>query len=278
MIHLFENFLEDHKTYVLTENFWSTTIGGMLVDKSIPIKRWLATKNNNGRRFFDGDPIFSLIDYKSNRALRIVQLKPKSNEPFIKSWVEKRLDQEDNEIDVLAITLELSEETKQIVLELVTNWFVKKISLSEFNKSFIDNNTKKVLSILDLKKMKRIQSYYFNWLENQTASPSEKLRDIFTSRVTNFLKTDVNTYFYDKRLSYEFTNTYEKILLKAFKNIVLLNKPNVKMSNNEIADVMLIHKPSKSVILISLKKNKKEIHSGKDKISFSIKKIEKKKA
>ena len=278
MIHLFENFLEDHKIYVLTENFWSTIIGGMLVDKNIPIKRWLATKNNNGQRFFDGDPIFSLIDHKSNRALRIVQLKPKSNEPFIKSWVEKRLDQNDNEIDVLAITLELSEETKQIVLELVIKWFVKKTPITEFNKSFIDNINDNVLASLDLKKIKRMQSYYFNWLDNQSTSPSERIREVFTNKVASFLKRDINTYFHDKNLSKEFGNTYEKILLRAFKNLALFDNINMKMSNSKIADIILTHKPTKKIILITLKSSEKEIHSGKAKISFSIKKIEKKKA
>lgn len=125
MKHLFKNFLEDHKTYVLAENFWSKTIEKMLVDSKIPIRKWLATKYNDGERFYDGDPIFSLIHLEIPRALRIIQIEPKSENPFIKAWIEKQVDENEREIDVLAITLELCEETKQITINLVKWWFVK---------------------------------------------------------------------------------------------------------------------------------------------------------
>jgi len=139
MRHLFKNFLDNHKTYVLAENFWSVTIGGLLIDNDISISKWLATKNNNNIRFFDGDPIFSLIDCKQNRALRVIQLAPISNSPKIKVWIEKRLNQDDDEIDVLSISLELSEETKQVVIRLVESWFITKKAVKDFDKLYIDS-------------------------------------------------------------------------------------------------------------------------------------------
>ncbi|MCB0577938.1 MAG: hypothetical protein KDD10_01335 [Phaeodactylibacter sp.] len=96
-----------------------------------PVKKWKITgekavpyyniRYNNGEKFYDGNPILSAL--ADGRLLRIIQEEPESQRIFLRASLEKR---PEDEIDELVIILELSQEAKPLLEELIRKWLVEK--------------------------------------------------------------------------------------------------------------------------------------------------------
>ncbi len=114
--HLFKNFLQDKKTYRLNERYYQTMFTELLAQEAQP---FYETTFVNGERFLDGNPIFSTAYH--DRIVRIIQ-KPPSSKPAWRVW----LDQFDN-LDELAISLELTDQSSPLVRQLVQKWLVDRL-------------------------------------------------------------------------------------------------------------------------------------------------------
>ena len=72
---LFENFLENPKEYDALRLFWVNELNS-LVPRGEQYERYAAEEFQNGVPFRDGNPIFSAINWRANKAVRIVQESP----------------------------------------------------------------------------------------------------------------------------------------------------------------------------------------------------------
>ena len=126
--HLFPKFLDDPSEYQRAQVHWER-----LVDQAAKEagqqgewRPWMVKSFADGTPLpLDGNPIFEAKSSRLNRAVRIVQSPPESDEPVIVAYLD-RVGGEGPEntptTDELVITLALSEETKSIAERLIRLW------------------------------------------------------------------------------------------------------------------------------------------------------------
>jgi len=118
---LFRNFLTDKRVYHLNQTFWKKEIQKALGKDYLTLKPWVNDTFNNGRPFYDGNPIFS-ARLSSNKALRIVQEEPESPTVEFGFWTQKTTFGKDHPVEELVIALELSRESQRLALEVIKEW------------------------------------------------------------------------------------------------------------------------------------------------------------
>ncbi len=126
---LFENFLRDKRVYVLNQSFWASQLGKAIPEDIIELKNWYHNEFANGLKIYDGNPIYSLL-IRPNKSIRIIQEEPESVAPEITAWIQETEGNEKNKIEELVISLELSEQTKALTLELAHQWAKKDTNTS----------------------------------------------------------------------------------------------------------------------------------------------------
>jgi hypothetical protein len=136
MKFLYKNFLTNKKTYNLNEAFYNRLFRKITGLKPVP---YYNTRYNNGEKFYDGNPIFSALF--GGRLLRIIQEEPESQRPFLRATLEKTPEEE---IDELVIILELSQEVKPLLEELIRKWLVDALQKEDMAR-FIQEKTRSLL-------------------------------------------------------------------------------------------------------------------------------------
>jgi hypothetical protein len=129
---LYANFLESKSVYSLNAHYWSRLLQRVTNAKKMSVQNnVLTTTFNNGRPFFDGNPIFdALIDNK--KAIRIIQEQPDSSELNINAWVEET-EIHGHTVEELVINLELTKESQVIAKKLLEYWLVDDCSKQKMN-------------------------------------------------------------------------------------------------------------------------------------------------
>lgn len=123
---LFENFLRDKRVYVLNQSYWAQQLGKAIPEDKVESKNWYHNEFANGVKIYDGNPIYSLL-IRPNKSIRIIQEEPESKAPEIAAWVQQTEGYQKNKIEELVVSLELSEQTKDLVLEFARKWADKDI-------------------------------------------------------------------------------------------------------------------------------------------------------
>ena len=125
--HLFKNFLEDKQVYENNVVYWINILGNIIKDISENYD-WIEPQFINGERFFDGNPMVSLICYSPKKAVRIIQEDPESDSIEIGAWVDNFYLSEDELIKELVISLELSSESEKIAKTLIKKWIIEDLN------------------------------------------------------------------------------------------------------------------------------------------------------
>ena len=94
---------------------------------------------NNAEEFLDGNPITDRYFANNKKAIRIIQEEITTNSIKIDAWIKKIEIEEDIEILELVISLELSEESTEIVKRLIDEWIIKDLN-KEKMEAFIEND------------------------------------------------------------------------------------------------------------------------------------------
>ena len=150
--HIHKDFMKSKDAYLDTMKYWEKHVLNVLQEET-NYSSWLSNKSNNGSLIIDGNPIYSLIKKDKSKALRIVQEEPRSKNPYMQAWTEIFDEEEDGEnIQVLVISLELSNKTSMDSLLLIEHWFDKDKTkfdrlLSSINKKYEKNYTKSDIEI-----------------------------------------------------------------------------------------------------------------------------------
>jgi hypothetical protein len=118
---LFKNFLADKRVYRLNQAFWRKQVQSAVGIERPLSYNWVNDAFSNGRPFWDGNPIFS-ARLSAGKALRIVQEEPESPTVEFGCWTEKTTFENDQEVEELVISLELSRESQQLALEAIRQW------------------------------------------------------------------------------------------------------------------------------------------------------------
>lgn len=128
---LYKNFLENKRVYVLNSAYWKRVLNKIFRMSSSVYVAWLNTTYCNGKKFYNGNPIFNGLFKEKNKAVRIIQEEPESEDISISAWIDKIEPEKDKIIYDLVISLELSKESKAIAESIVKAWIVDDLSYSE---------------------------------------------------------------------------------------------------------------------------------------------------
>jgi len=123
--HLYKDFLKNKNEYKNAVIYWEKLFQEIFSQTNIEFKKRLNYSFNNGDEFLDGNPMTDRYFPKIKKAIRIIQEEITTNSIKIDSWIAKLEIEEDIEILELVISLELSEESVEIVKRLIDKWIIK---------------------------------------------------------------------------------------------------------------------------------------------------------
>jgi len=122
---LYEQFLEDRSVYHAARAFWFRQVKYILPDQYL-FPSYLSERFSNGKLFYDGNPIFNMVNPRTGKAIRIVQESPRDFDVFYTSFISESLHQIEingrlqsilEKVIVLTLTRESLEKSKSEVRE-----------------------------------------------------------------------------------------------------------------------------------------------------------------
>lgn len=135
--HLYTNFLENGHTYQENIDFWKTIVHTLLSVENISLQSYLATTKPDGSLYLDGNPIYQFKVENSNRAVRIIQEEIERDSIEFSAWLDTLELADESVVDELVISLELSQESCLLAVELINAWVITGLSKPKMEK-YID--------------------------------------------------------------------------------------------------------------------------------------------
>lgn len=117
MAFLYEFFLDNPKSYHSNIAYWHKYLGVELKRNEIVYTKYLSDRFNNGKLFYDGNPIFNAIIPSEKKAFRIIQESPKEFELFYESFFEEK-----ERFLELTIVLTLTREHREKAITEIIEW------------------------------------------------------------------------------------------------------------------------------------------------------------
>ncbi len=134
--HLYKDFLEKKEVYKKNVNYWQQIIDNLLLSENLGYSEYLSTNDGFGNEFYDGNPIFHFRIHQSPRAVRIIQEEIERSGVEFSAWL-NRLELENETLDELVLSLELSHESALLAIELINAWVINNFSPQKMEK-YID--------------------------------------------------------------------------------------------------------------------------------------------
>ncbi len=116
--HLYKNFLDNKRIYNLNRGYWKKSLFKIGDGISVPLYN---EHFSNGTSFYDGNPMVSAYIPKLSKSIRIIQEEVETDSVEIGAWTEN-VEYENNPVQELVISLELSKESAQIASNLIKGW------------------------------------------------------------------------------------------------------------------------------------------------------------
>lgn len=132
---LYADFLENKRAYNLAQGYWSRLISSLLKKHGYTYIPYI-NQMQNGKKEYDGNPIFSAFIPEIERAIRIIQVSPDEEGDDITAWIDDiDLDGkiEAGKTEELVLDLKLSKEAKMLAKDLIEKWIVKKLDLASLD-------------------------------------------------------------------------------------------------------------------------------------------------
>jgi len=128
---LYRDFLKDKRIYNLNVSYWRVKLQKILEEKISSKEQLFKNKNQKGKGFYDGNPIFSYLNTRNDKAIRIIQEDPEdiggySEIKLIEAWIDKVIipySENNKEVSELVISLYLTKTSVEKCVHLVTLWF-----------------------------------------------------------------------------------------------------------------------------------------------------------
>lgn len=129
---LYQQFLKDKNIYNLNVGYWRVKLQKALNEKISKKDLLIKNKNDKGKNFYDGNPIFSYYNAKKDKAIRVIQEDPEYIKTYleiklIQAWITKifvaHTETEEREVPELVISLFLTSSTVDKCVQLAKEWF-----------------------------------------------------------------------------------------------------------------------------------------------------------
>lgn len=131
---LYEDFYKNKRIYNLNQGYWKRKLNLTLQTKLTTENVLFKNYDNNDIKIYDGNPIFTYLDPRKNRAIRIIQdnlddasIYDLNNiNVLISAWIDRIEISTDNsqnkDLEELVIALLLTEQTVAITIKLILKW------------------------------------------------------------------------------------------------------------------------------------------------------------
>jgi len=128
-IHLYKNFLENKEIYKKNVKYWDNIIKNLLIPEKFDFAEYVSTNDGFGNDFFDGNPIYNFKIDRLNKCVRIIQEEPETNNNILFSaWINEIEIETTEKIDELVISLELTQETTFLAIDLINAWILRDLT------------------------------------------------------------------------------------------------------------------------------------------------------
>ncbi len=143
---LYQQFLKDKNIYNLNVAYWRIKLQKALDEKISNNDQLIKNKNDKGKSFYDGNPMFSYYNSKKAKAIRVIQEDPTYIEThldikFIEAWITKIFiidsDKEEREVQELVISVFLMSSTVNKCVQLAKEWFSGDLTKSNLKSKLI---------------------------------------------------------------------------------------------------------------------------------------------
>jgi len=135
--HLYQRFLENEEVYNQNIDFWKTIIYTLLSVENLTFQNYISTTKKDGSLYTDGNPIYNFKIDNSNRAVRIIQEEIETDKVEFSAWIDTLELTNGNIVEELVISLELSNESVLLSIELINAWIINSFSKQKMEK-YID--------------------------------------------------------------------------------------------------------------------------------------------
>jgi len=129
---LYQQFLKDKSIYNLNVSYWRVKLQKTLDEKLSTKDQLIKNKNDKGKSFYDGNPMFSYYNTNKDKAIRVIQEDPTYIETYldiklIEAWISKIFvidsNKEEREVPELVVSLFLTNSTVDKCVQLAKEWF-----------------------------------------------------------------------------------------------------------------------------------------------------------
>jgi len=128
-IHLYKNFLENAEIYKKNVKYWDNIIKNLLIPEKFDFTEYVSTNDGYGNDFCDGNPIYNFKIDRLNKGVRIIQEEPETNNKILFSaWINELEIETNEKIDELVISLELTQETTFLAIDLINAWILRDLT------------------------------------------------------------------------------------------------------------------------------------------------------
>lgn len=130
----FEDFLVDHDIYDENEQWWNCGIQFLLMPYQIEYQQYINARFRNGKKFYNGNPMYNALVGDKKRAFKIIQENPKEKDRLaITGWVSNFENEEEEQIEELTISMILSNRTNKIAQSWIEKWVVESVEKQVIN-------------------------------------------------------------------------------------------------------------------------------------------------
>ena len=133
--HLYTNFLESEKIYRKNIDFWDKIVHTILATENITSQIYLTTTKPDGSLYLDGNPIYHFK--VGDRGVRIIQEEIERDSIEFSAWLDVAELVDESVIDELVISLELSQESCLLAVDVINAWIINHLSKSKMGE-YID--------------------------------------------------------------------------------------------------------------------------------------------
>lgn len=121
---LYADFLENKRTYNLAQGAWKRLFSSLLQEYGYTYTPYI-NQTQNGKKEYDGNPIFSAFIPEINRAIRIIQVAPDDDGDEISAWIDDIELKE--KVKELVLDLKLSKKAKSTARDIIKAWLIDQL-------------------------------------------------------------------------------------------------------------------------------------------------------
>lgn len=130
---LYADFLENKRSYNLAQGAWGRLLNSILKAHGYTHTPYI-NQIQNGKKEYDGNPIFSAFIPEIKRAIRIIQVSPEEEGQDISAWIDDIELEEKSKTKELVLDLKLSKNAKDLAKDLMEQWVLKQLNAAGVDK------------------------------------------------------------------------------------------------------------------------------------------------